>query len=245
MSLAPLLSFPSLCPLPNMPSPRQASIDNHEYPPPRPPSPPSITYHPQILPQVIPTPSLIESVAGAAHYSGVKVNTESNAHHRRRSGTATEHHTDLKEGHERLMKDLIELYCCRPTTEIFQRSWRKDATFEDPFTVCQGYGQYAAQWFAMPNLFSKSRNISTRVMSSTYSPNRLIYYQIQEYTLRFIGHKKRVDSVIIVELDEDNKVAHLADQWQGQNPLWGCGSLVRRLSARATPWLVRVPNYPD
>lgn len=119
------------CYPPNMRSPRhEASTNNHEYPPPRSPSPPTLTYHPQILPQVIPTPSLVESVAGAAHYSGVKVNSGSGIHHRRRSSTALEQHTELKEEHGYVMKDLVELYCCRPTPEIFERSWTKDATFE-------------------------------------------------------------------------------------------------------------------
>lgn len=125
------MSVPAHAPCPpNMhPRCREASTDTHKYPPPRSPSPPSIIHHPQILPHVIPTPALIESVAGAAHYSGVKVDSGP-VHHRRRSSTANEAHTDLKDDHARVMQDLIELYCCRPTVEIFERSWRKDATFE-------------------------------------------------------------------------------------------------------------------
>jgi hypothetical protein len=68
-------------------------------------------------------------VAGAAHYSGAKVNSGM-GHQRRKSFTANERHTDLKEEHARVLKDLKELYCCRPTTEIFERSWTKDAIYE-------------------------------------------------------------------------------------------------------------------
>jgi len=110
--------------------------------------------------------------------------------------------------------------------------------------TCKGYDQYAAQWFAMPKLFSKSVNISTRVMSSTHSPNRLVYYQVQEYTIRLLGRKQIVDSVIIVDLDDDGKIIHLTDQWQGQTPRWQCGSLLRTLSAKVTPWLVHAPKHP-
>lgn len=41
-----------------------------------------------------------------------------------------------------------------------------------------------------PKLFIKSENISRRVMASTTSPNRLIYFQSQEYTTRFLKKKK-------------------------------------------------------
>ncbi|KAF5358257.1 hypothetical protein D9756_001864 [Leucocoprinus leucothites] len=132
---------------------REASPETSTYPPPRSPSPPSITHHPQILPQVIPTTSLIESVAGAAHYSGVKVDSGSGLQ-RRRGSTVDEQHTELKEEHLRVLKDLTELYCCRPTAEIFERTWRRDASFEDPVMTCNGYDEYAPQWFAMVQLLS-------------------------------------------------------------------------------------------
>ncbi|KXN82524.1 hypothetical protein AN958_02375 [Leucoagaricus sp. SymC.cos] len=216
---------------------RSASADTHVYPPPRSPSPPSIIHHPQILPHAIPTTSLVESMAGAAHYSGAKVDSGM-AHQRRKSFTANELHTDLKDQHARVMNDLTELYCCRPTAEIFEKTWRKDATFEDPLTTCKGYDEYAAQ----PKLFSKSVNISTRVMSSTLSPNRLVYYQVQEYTARFLGYKKIIESIIVVDLDEEGKIMHMTDQWQGQEPRW-CGSFLRTFSAKITPWFVRVPKF--
>lgn len=57
-------------------------------------------------------------------------------HHRGHSGTwdgETEHLTERK---KQVLKDLKELYGCKPTQEIFARSWRKDATFEvRPFTL--------------------------------------------------------------------------------------------------------------
>jgi hypothetical protein len=93
------------------------------------PSPPSLTYHRSILPQSVPTPALVESVAGAAHYSGVRVdpdtlNRRHSSHDRRAS------HTQVKVDHDRAMADLKELYACKPTLEIFERSWSKDAVLE-------------------------------------------------------------------------------------------------------------------
>ncbi|KAJ2917231.1 hypothetical protein MD484_g3168, partial [Candolleomyces efflorescens] len=141
------------------------------------------------------------------------------------------------------MDDLKELYCCRPTREIFERSWRKDAIFEDPFVQCQGFGEYAAQFFAMPKLFSKSETISSRVMSSTNAPNRIIYHQVQKYTFSYIGRTKTIESIIIVDLDEDDKIVRVTDQWNGKElPSWFGSGFLRLLNAKVTPWIVRVPK---
>jgi hypothetical protein len=95
------------------------------YPPPRSPSPPSQTFHPSII---LPTPALVESVAGGAHYAGVRVDSDAVLKHRRDSSARK--HTELGHHHEPILDDLTELYCGRPTLEIFERSWRKDAVFE-------------------------------------------------------------------------------------------------------------------
>jgi hypothetical protein len=126
---------------------------------PRSPSPPSQTYYPSIL--TVPTPALVESAAGGAHYSGVKVDSEMLLKHRRNS--SFKQHTDIKHYHQRILDDLTELYCCRPSQEIFERSWHRDAEFEvhslsfppesasylaiiqDPLSKCKGYDEYAAQ----------------------------------------------------------------------------------------------------
>jgi len=111
--------------------------------PPRSPSPPCHTFHPSILPRM-PTPALVESVAGAAHYSGVNVETESVVK-RRRSSTSRPH-TELNHNHQRILDDLTELYCARPTLEILERSWHKDAQFEVSHCTSfgNGFGLYLA-----------------------------------------------------------------------------------------------------
>ncbi|ESK85902.1 hypothetical protein Moror_2325 [Moniliophthora roreri MCA 2997] len=207
-------------------------------------SPPSQTFHSSILPQSVPTPALLGSIASGAHYSGVPVDPDTIKH--RRTGSdprRSSSHVDVKEDHNRVLGDLKELYCCRPTMEILERSWHKDAVFEDPFVSCKGYDEYAAQWFALPKVISKSETLSTRVMSSTHSPNRFVYSQRQEYTLRLFGVKKLVTSIIIVDLDEDNKIIRLVDQWDGKDvpAHYGAGFL-RRVNGKFGPWLVRVPK---
>lgn len=109
-------------------SPHISPHNSHHSPPPRSPSPPSQTFHPTI--PTVPTPALLESVAGGAHYSGIRVDPEGLHKSRRRRSSVQYGPEDINSDHRQIMDDLKELYCCRPTREIFERSWRKDAIFE-------------------------------------------------------------------------------------------------------------------
>ena len=98
-------------------------------------------------------------------------------------------------------------------------------------------------------------------MSSTNAPNRLIYYQVQEYTTYLFKKKKvccctfnlgfsttylfpckTIESIIVVDMDENEKIIRLVDQWNGHElPNWFGASFLRVLIAKITPWLIRVP----
>jgi len=95
----------------------------------------------------------------------------------------------------------------------------------------------------MPKVFSHSETISSRVISSTHNPQRFLYSQTQQYTIRLLGIKKTIKSIIIVDLDDDGKIAKLEDQWNGEEPPtnWGLGTL-RRLNGKTVHWLVRSPK---
>lgn len=68
-------------------------------------------------------------------------------------------------------------------------------------------------------LFPKSVTLSYRVLSSTNNPNRIVYHQEQEYTLRGLGTKKVMVSTVVIELDEEDKIIHLHDKWNGKEHL--------------------------
>ncbi|KAJ6547338.1 hypothetical protein B0H19DRAFT_1165099 [Mycena capillaripes] len=197
---------------------------------------PTQTKHTSILPTV-PTPALVESVAGGAHYSGSNIEP---LKHRHSSHDSPQTHTELKADHHRVLDDIRALFECRPTPEIFERSWHKDAVFEDPLSKCKGFREYAAQWYAMPRLFAKSETVSWRVMSSTRSPNRIVFSQTQRYKNRFID--KTIESVVTVDLDDSDKIIRLVDQWDGKALPSGFVGMLRRLNAKIVPLLVHVPK---
>jgi len=108
---------------------------------------------------------------------------------------------------------------------------------------CTGFDEFAAQWYAMPKLFSKSETLSTRILSSTKSPNRLVYEQTQKYTMRLFGRRKTIKSIIVVDLDEEEKIGRLVDHWEGQElPTRFGASFLRMAYAKLIPWLVHVPK---
>ncbi|KAH9483743.1 hypothetical protein JR316_0003219 [Psilocybe cubensis] len=203
----------------------------------RSPSPPTQTFHPSHILHPVPTPALVESVAGGAHYAGARVDSDVVLKHRRSSGSRP--HTVLKHDHEQILKDLTELYSCRPTLDIFERSWSKDAEFEDPFCKCKGFDEYAAQ----PKLFSKSEQISQRIMSSTDNPNQFIYHQTQQYTTRLFKKKKVVESIISVEMDDNEKIIRLVDRWDGKDlPSRYGATFLRVMNGKVAPWIFKVPK---
>ncbi|KAG1877586.1 hypothetical protein DFJ58DRAFT_648892 [Suillus subalutaceus] len=198
---------------------------------------PTLTYHRRPTLQIpLPILDIIYSTAGGAHYSGAPV-SENDDQVVTSPGEPSPPMDDTTR--DRIMADLRELYCCRASKEIFERTWRPDAVFEDPLVKCEGYAQYAPQ----PRIFSKSETVSSRVMSFTRFPKRLIYSQTQEYTLRYIGTVKRIESIIVVDLDDDDKIIRMTDQWNGEAlSSWFGVNLLRRANALVTPWFVGAPR---
>ncbi|OBZ72127.1 Glucan 1,4-alpha-maltohexaosidase [Grifola frondosa] len=206
---------------------------------------PEQTHHPHRAP-TLPTLELLESIAGGAHYAGAMSSHCDDPHvhakHRRtRSLSCSANDPTVQDSYKDIMADLKELFCARPSIEVLRRRWRRDAVFEDPFSKCQGFKEYASRWFALPKLFSSSEHVSARILSATHSPNSLVYTQTQIYTLRFLGIKKTVTSVVLVDFDEDFMITQLIDQWNGEDPPVQWGALwLRRLLTKITAWVCKI-----
>ena len=149
---------------------------------------------------------------------------------------------------KQLLEDVLNLFSSQPNQDIFHRTWRPDAVFEDPISKCIGYAQYAPQWYGMPKAFPVSRTLSYKVVSSTSDPEprRIVYEQQQEYTIRFIGTKKVMNSTVVIDLDENDQITKLEDKWGGKDQPTRFGALwLRRLNAYTLPWFVKVPKLKD
>jgi len=210
---------------------------------------PSLTFHSEersLIPSLhVPN---IEAMAAGAHFNATADKQLDHGDHLNRVPSRLD--TDnikLEEKRRQVVGDVLECYCCRPTKEIFHRSWHPDAVFEGAAVKCYGYREYAAQFYAMRKAFSKARTLNARVLLSTHGPipeqNRLVYEQEQEYTFRYIGTELRVTSVITLDLDDNDNIIHLTDKWSGKDFTTGFIDYLRRFSAKSLPWLVSVPKY--
>ncbi|KAF8352372.1 hypothetical protein F5887DRAFT_1172300, partial [Amanita rubescens] len=180
------------------------------------------------------TKAAVQAVANAAHYTGIGISQDL----QRCAALARRHNsTDIRATRQRIMDDIRELYCCRPDFGIFQRSWRPDTEFEVNFissarlelTLSTGQRCIVDDW-PQPRIISYSKT----VMSSTDVPNRLVFYQSQEYVTRWFGWKKVINSVIVVSLD---KIERLVDQLNGAElPTQFGAQYLRIMNAKVLPW---------
>ncbi|EJD37217.1 hypothetical protein AURDEDRAFT_73522, partial [Auricularia subglabra TFB-10046 SS5] len=133
------------------------------------------------------------------------------------------------------------LFSSRPSLDIFKRSFRPDGEFEDPLSKCRGYGEFGAQWWAMPKAFPVSRHLSHRILTAT--ERRIEFAQAQEYTFRWVGKKKVMYSLVVIDLDDAGKIVKVEDRWNGEmHPTRYGAEMLRRLNAKTLPWIVHVPK---
>jgi len=217
---------------------------------------PTQTYHTSLLPRSIPTMAMLDSAVGGAHYSGVESVNERRRSMRRHSdvvNSPTSSPSARRQSvqaepnpvHLTVLDDIKDMYEGYATKEMLQKRWRKDAEYEDPFTRCKGLHEIAPQWYALPRIYTKLAVTGRRVLSSTEHPNRLIMWQKHEYNIRVTGSKKVAESILVIDFDEEGKIARMVDQRRGVDPptRWGAQQL-RRLNGRVVPWVPWLSSHP-
>lgn len=123
---------------------------------------------------VLPTPEVLSSVAGGAHYVGACSTHEKHVHPanvKKQARMLTMEAGDplVEEIYRGVIHDLEEvrscrsaviyvqlmmsclpqLFCGRATLDIFDRRWRPDAYFEDPWSMCTGLQDIMPRFFAI------------------------------------------------------------------------------------------------
>jgi hypothetical protein len=126
LALEPLDSYeaPEMTTSQETPSVHDVSLKNSDS------ASPTMTYHRQTLQVPLPIPDIIYSAAGGAHYSGAPVSENSDQVFTSPGKPSPPMDDTIR---DRIIADLKELYCCRPSKEIFERTWRSDAVFEVSF----------------------------------------------------------------------------------------------------------------
>ena len=140
-----------------------------------------------------------------------------------------------------LVRDAQDLFCAKPSVEIFKRSWNPDAIFADPICHAIGFREYAAQWWGMPKAFSESKTLGWELVQST--PEVIEFKQDQHYKVRGLGTVKQMHSLVHIKLDEQGKIRHFEDRWDEKPlPNGSFSMMLRRLNARTMPYIVSVPK---
>ncbi|KAH9985564.1 hypothetical protein BJV77DRAFT_108300 [Russula vinacea] len=170
---------------------------------------PTQTYHTSILPRSIPTAACLTQPWVARTIRASSPSTSAGV-----LGMPSEPNPF----HLTVLDDIKDMYEGFATKEMLQKRWRKDAEYEDPYTRCKGLNEIAPQWYALPRMYTKLTLTGRRVLSSTEHPNRLILWQKHEYTIRVTGSKKVVESILVIDFDEEGKIARMVDQRRGQDP---------------------------
>ncbi|PSR88889.1 hypothetical protein PHLCEN_2v5038 [Hermanssonia centrifuga] len=116
---------------------------------------PILTNHPSRS-ITLPSPEFFGSIASGAHYAGALSPTHvehSTSHlpHKRAPSLGADDPI-VHETYRGVLEDVKELFCARPSLEIFQRRWRKDAVFEDPLSTAP-----------TPTLFAHEFSLADRV----------------------------------------------------------------------------------
>ncbi|EJD50347.1 hypothetical protein AURDEDRAFT_160249 [Auricularia subglabra TFB-10046 SS5] len=120
--------------------------------------------------------------------------------------------------------DIVELLTVPLLVARHEEASHPDAQGEDmdanPVSKCRGYGEFGAQWWAMPKAFPVSRHLSPRILTAT--ERRIEFAQAQEYTFRWVGKMSTTGGMV-------RQIPPITE-------------MLRRLNAKTFPWIVHVPK---
>ncbi|KAJ3770402.1 hypothetical protein FB446DRAFT_647016 [Lentinula raphanica] len=99
---------------------------------------------------------------------------------------------------QRLVDDILALYSCKPTVERVKR-YTADCVYDDQFVYANDRYKMAAQWFALPKLFSASVNNGYQVIKN--ERDFIQFKNDQSWTFRLIPKTARVTGLVSLSLD--------------------------------------------
>jgi len=123
--------------------------------------------------------------------------------------------------------------------------YAEKAVYDDPWSYCDTRYKIAGQWWGIPIIMSSSKTIATEVVSSTDS--ELIFKLQQEYTPRLFPAGKKVNSLISLALQKDEKgeerVVYHKDMWNEKDYSHeGLGKVMKTLNGDYLTGVTKPPN---
>ncbi|KAI0686526.1 hypothetical protein C8Q76DRAFT_636105 [Earliella scabrosa] len=126
----------------------------------------------------------------------------------RQTASSDDYHPDpsksipLSPARQALLDDVIALYSCEPTRRRVER-YTPDCVYDDQFVYANDRYKMAGQWFALPKLFSASKNEAYQVVTN----DPLLIQFKNEQTWTFPGKIKSTTINAIVSLSLDPATA--------------------------------------
>lgn len=121
---------------------------------------------------------------------------------------------NLNEDQRTIVGSVLDLFAGRPSLEKLSL-WTDDAVFEDPITQARGRKQYEPQWYGLQAAFSEIERLHHSVTSSG---NPIEMDLKTRYKVKGIGMEQVIDSKVLINLDNQGKITHVQDKWDGKLP---------------------------
>ncbi|KAJ6786478.1 hypothetical protein PWT90_06516 [Aphanocladium album] len=106
----------------------------------------------------------------------------------------------LSPARQALVDDIIGLYSCQPTVERVKR-YTPDAVYDDQFAYANNRWKIAAQWFALPKIFSASENAGYEVVRN--DPEFIQFKNLQKWTFPVLPKTATISAMVSLSLDPE------------------------------------------
>ncbi|KAL9073541.1 MAG: hypothetical protein Q9157_004707 [Trypethelium eluteriae] len=122
----------------------------------------------------------------------------------RQSSTSPDYKPDpskslpLSPARQRLVDDILDLYSCKPTIEKVKR-YTSDCVYDDQFVYANDRYKMAGQWFALPKLFTDSKNLGYEVVRSDREV--IQFKNEQSWTFKGIPKTAVINALVSLSLD--------------------------------------------
>ncbi|KAL9110902.1 MAG: hypothetical protein Q9187_007995 [Circinaria calcarea] len=101
---------------------------------------------------------------------------------------------------QRLVDDIIALYGCHPTVERVKR-YTPDCIYDDQFVYANDRYKMAGQWFALPKLFTESRNEGYQVVVN--DRDLIQFKNAQTWVFPLVHKGVTINAIVSLSLDPE------------------------------------------